>query len=108
MVTQDRLDQPARQQRDDRVAGQRRSCDWQKLHRPKRAVVLGGIEKGQDVDIGNNVTAQRGAPVVSSTVGDGATIAARSYVSKSTIPPGGSVSPGTILFENNVVGTVEW
>ncbi len=58
--------------------------------------------------VGNDVGIGPGAVVFSSAIGSGSTIGSRAYVSNSTLPPGSVVPAGTILINNQNLGTIQW
>ncbi|GAC1466204.1 MAG: hypothetical protein NVSMB9_06520 [Isosphaeraceae bacterium] len=70
------------------------------------AVLLGGPDAaytiGDDVSLGSEAVVDR------SSLGQGSTIGARSYISRSIVPPNTDLPPGTILIQNKVVGRVQW
>lgn len=66
------------------------------------AVLLGG----PNAVLGNAVTIGDGAVVSRSSLGTGVSVGARSYVLNSTVPAGTVIAPGTLLINNQVVGTV--
>lgn len=70
------------------------------------AVILGGPDAAYS--FGDNVSIGQGAVVDRSTLLPGVTVGARSFVSRSVLPVGAVVPPGTILINNRVVGHVEW
>ena len=70
------------------------------------AVILGG--PGTTYPVGDDVTIGSTAVIERSTIGAGAVIGARSYVLGSTVAAGQNVPPGTILINNQVVGTIQW